>query len=660
MEIPNVVSLANSALLVDDREASYVKYAVEELKTYLDEIGHRTAPIIRSLECKEIDLHEPLILIGRTILNELAVEDPNAPKISDTNPGGEGFILKMSTWELKGKNVLLVGGSSSQGTKYGVIELIKTIEVMNGTACVDSCLDRKERPCFNRRGMYVHLHWPYNYPYACRSWSVEDWKRYIDILAYFGVNLVQIWSMVGILPSPLSREGEAYLCKYPQIIEYAHKKRGIDVFIGEAANNVAESDDGTPIKQRHYFNVEVLKDPGDPKQFEAIMKSRKNLYKIADNADGYWIIDNDPAGWRGSPAKEMVNIFVGNRNLIEKYHKHPRKSKMVYWMWGGGWGTKTPEQNWKDVIKGFEEKLPEQWLLLVCTEKHLKLSEKLDHLQRSIFFPYGITEWEPRPPWTMLHHERIGKVLSWALKYPRLMGVMGNTQTPLVQLPNIFFFTSYAWNADEVDTPIHESLVKLAKLIFPDQREILALGWNLLASNDEEPKCMLETATKLVQLVKNDELGRNGCVGRLILPNPKIIVEDLVLMLRVRGYGKMLENKVDEDSLEDLERCICDYFENVFLWIERTGYRQVYKATQKGTYIYGSYADGVAEAWKKLIFRFGKEKADRTAENIRRSFKSQKKYDAKTIDDTLDPIINNSLPRGRHTLLSRYPSTFRE
>jgi hypothetical protein len=122
----------------------------------------------------------------------------------------------------------------------------------------------------------------------------------------------------------------------------------------------------------------------------------------------------------------------------------------------------------------------------------------------------------------------------------------------------------------------------------------------------------------------------------------------------------MFECKVDEDSLEDLERCIFNYFENVFLWIERAGYRQVYRATQKGTYIYGSYADGVAEAWKKVILRFGKEKADRIAENIRRSFKSQKKYDAKTIDDTLDPIINNSLPRGHHTVLARYPSAFRE
>ena len=137
MKTPNIVSLTNSALLVDDREASYVKYAVEELKTYLDEIGPRTVPIIRSLECREIDSHEPLILIGRTILNELAVTDPNAPKISDTNPGEEGFILKMSTWELKGKKVVFLANLEPKELRG---ELSRGMILAAGSPEADTCV----------------------------------------------------------------------------------------------------------------------------------------------------------------------------------------------------------------------------------------------------------------------------------------------------------------------------------------------------------------------------------------------------------------------------------------------------------------------------------------------------------------------------------------
>jgi len=36
-------------------------------------------------------------------------------------------------------------------------------------------------------GMYVHQHWPYNRPYAARTWTLEDWRGYAD-----GLGLVQL------------------------------------------------------------------------------------------------------------------------------------------------------------------------------------------------------------------------------------------------------------------------------------------------------------------------------------------------------------------------------------------------------------------------------------------------------------------------------------
>ena len=55
----------------------------------------------------------------------------------------------------------------------------------------ESCLPRAEQmpraPANNKLvGMYVHQHWPYNHPYAARTWAYEDWHGYLDGLHRLG------------------------------------------------------------------------------------------------------------------------------------------------------------------------------------------------------------------------------------------------------------------------------------------------------------------------------------------------------------------------------------------------------------------------------------------------------------------------------------------
>src|SRR5690606_33611760 len=42
-------------------------------------------------------------------------------------------------------------------------------------------------------GMYVHQHWSDNRPYAARTWTMDDWKGYLDGLKKIGFNTVLIW-----------------------------------------------------------------------------------------------------------------------------------------------------------------------------------------------------------------------------------------------------------------------------------------------------------------------------------------------------------------------------------------------------------------------------------------------------------------------------------
>src|ERR1700722_13296847 len=52
-------------------------------------------------------------------------------------------------------------------------------------------------------GMYVHQHWPYNHPYAARTWTLEYWRVYADGLHRLGYNTFLIWPMLETMPDPL-------------------------------------------------------------------------------------------------------------------------------------------------------------------------------------------------------------------------------------------------------------------------------------------------------------------------------------------------------------------------------------------------------------------------------------------------------------------------
>jgi hypothetical protein len=77
--------------------------------------------------------------------------------------------------------------------------------------------------------------WAFNYPYAYRPWKEEDWKRFIDILWSQGGNLLYMLPMMEIMPVPLSAEDDAYLQEVRRIIDYAHKQRGIKVWLMTSA-----------------------------------------------------------------------------------------------------------------------------------------------------------------------------------------------------------------------------------------------------------------------------------------------------------------------------------------------------------------------------------------------------------------------------------------
>ena len=62
-------------------------------------------------------------------------------------------------------------------------------------------------------GMYVHQHWPYNHPYAARTWTIEDWRGYAGALKRLGFNTIMIWPVVETMPYPPTSSDRAGLEK---------------------------------------------------------------------------------------------------------------------------------------------------------------------------------------------------------------------------------------------------------------------------------------------------------------------------------------------------------------------------------------------------------------------------------------------------------------
>src|SRR5262249_45178270 len=83
-------------------------------------------------------------------------------------------------------------------------------------------------------------------------------------------------------------------------------------------------------------------------------------------------IDFDPGGWWGSPTSDFVNLFTENRKLLRRYHERPAEATLFYFM-DDGWGTGSPEQNFREALHGIIEKV--LVLGLFCPEISLILMQ---------------------------------------------------------------------------------------------------------------------------------------------------------------------------------------------------------------------------------------------------------------------------------------------
>jgi hypothetical protein len=197
-------------------------------------------------------------------------------------------------------------------------------------------------------------------------------------------------------------------------------------------------------------------------------------------------------------------------------------------------------------------------------------------LAKTILLPYGLIEGEPSYPTTNVQIDAIRAAFANHIaKYPELGGAMGNAQTPLLQFPNVYFFTSAMWDAEYRNRSEENVLLDLGALLYPEHAPLIADCYSALKATDATRIGTL--AGRLGDLVEHDKLGRPGLFGRKLFPDHRIVATTLVLQLRLRAAQERLAQRAGPGAgRAECLKLVQDYLDVYLAWDTAHGWHSLW------------------------------------------------------------------------------------
>jgi hypothetical protein len=406
-------------------------------------------------------------------------------------------------------------------------------------------------------GMYVHEGWPYNHPYAARTWTVEDWRGYADGLKRLGYNTLAIWPALETMPEPLTPSDRGNIEKTAQVIDILHNEFGMRVFVTLCPNIVANKTEAEKhsFERRYLYASSTYIDPGDPATLGKMIKWREELLRPLAKMDSLVIIDSDPGGYPGSTNDQFVNLLVEHRRLLDRLRPG---IELCYWMHVGweaysryyatgnfAWGTPAEAE---DILTKLKKAGIGPWGNTIHTMDappngtDLNLAQKMGMAANSLAFNYGAIELEPSFPITNFGGDAAFK--AGAARAPG--GVVGNAQTHCVQLPNTFAFARGAKGQ-----PVSEAdYVQFANDLITGQGQLLVGAWKALAGADST---LMRTQADRLAALRPQNLTPGPLKG-LLFGSPQRFITDLIYELRTKAAYRDLvaasKAKVDKKEFQ--------------------------------------------------------------------------------------------------------------
>ena len=459
-------------------------------------------------------------------------------------------------------------------------------------------------------GLYIHQHWPYHYPYAARTWRVEDYRAYCGGLKAIGYNTIMIWPVLETVPSPMTDSDRANLTKIATVIDMLHNELHMRVDIVLCPNvgvKDAEARKAT-FEQRHFFYCDTRENPADPKALAALIERRREVFRPLRNVDGVAIIDSDPGGYPGSTNPEFVNLLLAHRRLFDSLRPG---IELVYWVhvgWpaygrhyaGGKFGYNS-EAEYVEALTLLKQANPEPWGIA----NGLPYAQKVGVADRVVSYNYGRIEGEPSLPMTRFDYA--GAYEAGHSKGPR--GVMGNAQTHCVQLPNTFAFARGA-----AGKPVaREDFVQFANDLIPGQGELIVQCWESL----EQPGTgkVRDLAARLDKLsAKGMEAGP---LHGLLFDNPQRFVTDLAYMLLLKAaYNDFV---TASESGQGVKPALKEFVDALASWQQRTGYENMWSWPKLGETLARLHSPPVDKVMRRDILNPARDEGTTPLERVANS-----------------------------------------
>lgn len=498
----------------------------------------------------------------------------------------------------------------------GAKRVLTALGVMAALAAVWRASAADELPS-NLVGMYIHQHWPYNYPYAARTWQVEDYRGYCGGLKTLGYNTVMIWPVLETMPSPLTASDRATLKKIAAVIDMLHDELGMRVYIALCPNVGVKDEEArkAPFEQRHFFYCDTRVNPADAEALSKLIERRTELFRPLGKVDGVAIIDSDPGGYPGSTNLEFVNLLLAHRKMFDSlrpgielvYWNHVGWPAYGRWYHSGkfNYGTEAEFVEALTLLKQFD---PKPWGIA----NGLKYAEKVGLESKVVSYNYGRIEGEPSLP--MTRFDVAGACEAGKSKGPR--GVMGNAQTHCVQLPNTFAFARGA-----AGKPIaREDFVRFAEDLIPGRGELIVRGWESLELTNTA--AMRGLADRLEHLV-GDQL-KGGPLKGLLFNNPTRFVVDLACMLRLKAA--FLDYVAASESGKSVKAALGEFVGALSAWQERTGYQNIWGWPKLAESVSRLHSPPVDKLFRRDIMNPGNEEGATPFEKVANSLKRSETF----------------------------------
>ncbi|MBN2021458.1 MAG: hypothetical protein JW809_01570 [Pirellulales bacterium] len=351
-------------------------------------------------------------------------------------------------------------------------------------------------PGAQRRGFYLHACWTYEYPFAVRAWRREDYKNMFRLLARLGYNTVMLWPCTEAVPAPMSQADRNDLAGFRAIIDDA-RKQGLETWLAFCVVGSTPEIAAKPWMQRSlYAHMKTVR-LDEPREARAFLEHRAAVLEILNNADGYVTIDGDPGGYPGAKPAEFLKVLLADRQTLDRVGTHPKTQKIVPWIWNGWGRDNTQAEFWGPPVEphstallaAIEPLMPEPWELLPGRSNgeawangrvNVEAAKKAGLLGRSTLFCYEAIEFEPTPPAAWLRFADIRRIMKQEMaESPGSRGWFGNSQTPILVIPNLYLFARGAADPAYLDEPDEKVLAELAELL-GGPAELLAPAWSCL------------------------------------------------------------------------------------------------------------------------------------------------------------------------------------